>query len=82
MSVKLSPQPVDNFLVQSGRYLITHIPTGHISEVYISVYETTYQVDGDYLDKSFFHHYYTVREAILSDYDGTPGDSPGGEEME
>jgi hypothetical protein len=69
-------------VIESGQYIIMHKPTCHISRVWIEVYETAYQVEGEFFDKDFFHHYHTVREPILSNPSSTLGDSPTGEDME
>lgn len=68
-------------ITESGFYLIEHVATHFISRVWITVHETTYLIGEDYQDKSFFHHYYIVREHIPDPYI-TLGDSPGGEAME
>jgi len=68
-------------ITESGKYIIQHMPTLHISEVWINVHDTTYQVDGDYKDKAFFHHYYTVREHFPNP-SSTPGDPLEGEDLE
>ena len=68
-------------ITEAGFYLIEHVATHFISRVWIEVYETTYLIGEDYQDKAFFHHLYIVREQITNPTT-TPGNPPGGENLE
>lgn len=71
-------------LEQSGNYIIRNIDTFQIERVWLNVYQTSIEFDGELLERAAFLSKYAPIEYFPNDSDSssTPGDPSGGEDME
>ena len=68
---------------QSGNYIIRNIDTLQIERVWLNVYNTSIEFDGELLERAAFLSKYVPIEYFPNDSSSsTPGDPSGGEDME